>query len=339
MFCLIFAVALAVTGRFTQINPSLSAHTNGKQITLNGPLPRWHPDAQVDPALLQIPQIPQPVYQTDAEIPDSVPVEYDLKTGQVTVLAAAPEIHPGLERNLFAPGFNGHDNRWADENPRPQSVIGTDDRVKITDTTVLPWRTVCKMYMTFPNGQQYIGSGTLIAAKYMLTAGHCVYSSADGGYATRIEVVPGQNGTYRPYGSALATKLRAFSGFVSSGSSNDDMALVTLDKNIGTTTGFLAYASLTTVNGITGNIAGYPGDRDGGINMYYHSGAISSSNTYRVFYSIDTYGGQSGSGVYQRVNDTRTIFAVHTNGGSTNAGTRINSSKYSTLQSWIASGS
>lgn len=221
-----------------------------------------------------------------------------------------------------------------------EKVIGKDDRQKIADTTKYPWRTICKLYMTFPNGSQYIGSGTLIASKYVLTAGHCVYSKADGGWAKSIQVIPGLNGTYKPYGSAWAARLRTYTGWTSNENSDHDFALITLKTNIGDSTGWLGYAYYSNINGVTGNLSGYPGDLSNGLCQYYHYGPILSSTQYRVYYKIDTYGGQSGSGVYRIAGGNRYVFAVHTTGYATqNGGTRIDKNKFDSIKSWIASGS
>jgi glutamyl endopeptidase len=226
---------------------------------------------------------------------------------------------------------------------KPNSVIGTDNRSKITNTTAYPWRTVTKLFITFPNTTGGC-TGTLIAAKYVLTAGHCVYNKAYGGWAKQIEVVPGLNGTYKPYGSAYAARYRSYTAWTSSEDSNYDFAIITLDRPIGNSTGWLGYATYSSVNGVTSNIAGYPGDKDNGLGLYYHYGAISSSTAYRLFYQIDTYGGQSGSGIYYKDGqDNRYVFGVHTTGVTSsspnhNSGTRIDSTKYDYIKSSIASG-
>lgn len=54
--------------------------------------------------------------------------------------------------------------------------------------------------------------------------------------------------------------------------------------------------------------------------MWSMTGPVESLQTEKVFYKMDTYGGQSGAPVY---NSSDTIVAIHTNGGSSNSGTRI----------------
>lgn len=223
-----------------------------------------------------------------------------------------------------------------------RAVIGKDNRKVVNDTTMQPMRSITKLYMTFPNGQTYTCSGAMIAAKYVLTAGHCVHSKNDGGWATRVEVIPGLNDSYKPYGSAFASNLRSYSGWISNQDSNADMALITLDRELGNTTGWFNYASLATVNGVRATIAGYPGDRDNGLKLYTHSGKIRRSTPTRLTYPMDTAPGQSGSAIYQQAAGTSpTIFGVHTSGtvnGKTNSGVRIDPAKFQDLQTWIGSG-
>jgi V8-like Glu-specific endopeptidase len=218
-------------------------------------------------------------------------------------------------------------------------VIGPDNRVRISPTTSYPWRAMTKLRMTFPNGSQATCSGAMVSSKYTLTAGHCVHSVSRGGWATSIEVIPGLDGTYKPYGSAYATRLRSYVGWTQNQDSNYDFALITLDRHIGNSTGWFGYASYGTVDGLTGNLGGYPGDLSGGTRLYYHWGTILSSTADRVYYTIDTFNGQSGSGVYRINNGSRYIFAVHTSGYTTyNGGTRITSGRFYDLSAWIASG-
>ncbi|HEY9828592.1 MAG TPA: trypsin-like serine protease [Stenomitos sp.] len=303
--------------------------------------------AKLDPKLLDVPPAPQPkLSKSNVRSGIQREIGFNLKTKTVKTVSL-PKGRAALGQT-FAPGnsgFNAADQKEPKAKPGSRSVIGTDDRILITSTTSTPWRMMTKLYMTFPNGKVYSCSGGLIAAKYVLTAGHCIHSSADGGWATKVEVIPGLSGSYKPYGSAFATYLRTYTGWTSSQNPNYDFALVTLDRTIGNTTGWFGYGYFPTINGVTGNLGGYPGDK-GGLNLYYHYGPISSSTSQRLSYQIDTAPGQSGSSVYRFYTPSggvsgRYVFGVHTNGagsGSYNSGTRIDSAKYSNLQSWIGSG-
>src|SRR5918999_1798573 len=92
--------------------------------------------------------------------------------------------------------------------PPFESVIGpVDDRVRILDTDLPPWRMICALRMRGPTGAGAIGTGWFIGPRTVLTAGHCVFSNHFfGGWAASIDVIPGLVGPgaqddMRPYGS------------------------------------------------------------------------------------------------------------------------------------------
>lgn len=56
-----------------------------------------------------------------------------------------------------------------------ESIIGTDDRVRIQNPSVYPWRAICALRMTAKDGSRWIGTGFLVGPGTVITAGHCVY--------------------------------------------------------------------------------------------------------------------------------------------------------------------
>lgn len=58
-------------------------------------------------------------------------------------------------------------------------------------------------------------------------------------------------------------------------------------------------------------------------------------NSLKVYYDIDTAGGQSGSAVYRIIDGGRYAVAIHAYGGSvTNSGTRITTPVYNNMLAW-----
>ena len=321
------------------------------------PYDRNDPKAQLNPEWLNIPEEIQPT-QKGFSITEDASAEVAFNT--VTKQEEAPENSAlNFRRRVQVRGeldaatsnigadarVDDHDQKGEpqkDENGKIlNSVIGADNRVNISDTTVYPWRAITKLLVRWPNGQGGGCSGTVIAPRYVLTAGHCVNQSSKGGWATSIEIVPGLDGTYRPYGSAFGTYFRSVTAWTVDQNAEADYALITLDRNLGNTVGWFGYGTWSNLEGVTGHIAGYPADRGAGVEMYYDYDPILDTNDKRLFYQIDTFNGQSGSGVYRKIDGSRYVMGVHAygvNGDNLNKATRINSSRFDRIQGWIATG-
>lgn len=200
-----------------------------------------------------------------------------------------------------------------------RSIIGTDDRSEITATTAFPNRAIVRILNSL--GQC---SGSLVAADLVLTAGHCVHKS---GWATNYRVSPGQNGTSSPYGTCGVTQQWAGSTWTTVRDMRQDWGLLKLDCTVGTTTGwFGSSCRSSSIEGVEVTVRGYPGDKLS--TMWSSSGPIAKSDANRIYYDIDTFGGQSGSPVFTAEN---VIQGVHTHSG--NSGTRMSLELCDTIQS------
>jgi V8-like Glu-specific endopeptidase len=189
----------------------------------------------------------------------------------------------------------------------------------------------------------WIGTGWFIGPHTLMTAGHVVYIKNSGvagrdGFVRSIKVMPGRNGTTLPYGSVTSSNLRTVQGWANSGSEEYDYGAIILDTDLGNTTGWFGFGVYndSTLTSSVGNISGYPGDKPSGT-QWYAARTIASVAARKVFYDIDTFGGQSGSAVYRIVNGNRYAFAVHAYGGATtNSGTRIVTPVYNNMVAWKA---
>ena len=227
--------------------------------------------------------------------------------------------------------------------PLPETVHGVDNRVQITNTAIYPWRAHASLLITAADNSQWIGTGWFIGPHTLMTAGHVVYIKNSGvpgrdGWVKNIQAMPGRNGSSLPYGSATSTNFHSVTGWTSSGSELYDYGAIILPTNLGTTVGwfgFGVYSDADLLN-TTGNISGYPGDKPAGT-QWYDSHKIASVGPRKVYYDIDTAGGQSGSAVYRIINGGRYGFAVHAYGGATtNSGTRIVTPMYNNMVAWKA---
>jgi len=232
-----------------------------------------------------------------------------------------------------------------------ESIIGSDDRYYVNETYVYPFSSVCKIFTFWPDNSISMGTGAIVSATNhgfnVLTAGHCVYDVGNGFWASGILVIPGYDLGYKPFYHAWAAGMASFTGWVVYGYTEYDLALVTLDRNVGDYTGWMGFATYAYTNPVYSGVlytAGYPGDLSDGYAMYWTYDYGYEADEYLHYYWLDTYGGQSGSPVWywDSQDEAEYILTVHTNGGGgtyPNWGTRINSNKYSTLVSWLSSAS
>ena len=222
-----------------------------------------------------------------------------------------------------------------------ETVHGVDNRVKINNTNVYPWRAHASLLITAADNSQWIGTGWFISPRTLITAGHVVFIKGSGvagrdGWVKRIQVMPGRNGASLPYGSVTATSFRSVTGWTGSGNQDFDYGAILLPTPLGNSTGWLGYGNYADADLLAsvGNITGYPGDQPSGT-QWYDARRIASVTSRKVFYDIDTAGGQSGSAVYRIINGGRYAVAVHAYGGaSTNSGTRINNDVLTNLNAW-----
>jgi V8-like Glu-specific endopeptidase len=219
-----------------------------------------------------------------------------------------------------------------------ESVFGQDDRVLVGNTTPYPWRTICKLEITAADGARFGCSGALIGPRTVLTNGHCLYMHDHGGWVRSVRVIPGKNGASEPYGSATSTFYHSVTGWTQSQSSNYDYGVVVLPSNakLGNTVGWMGLANLSffSLLGLNVNNSGYPGDKPYGT-QWWNSNNVLMVTDRRLFYRLDTYGGQSGSPVWRYKDGQRHIVAVHNTGGSVyNGSVRLSKPVFDNLVSW-----
>lgn len=226
---------------------------------------------------------------------------------------------------------------------RLETVHGPDNRVQITATSTYPWRVHASLLITAADNSMWIGTGWFIGPHTLMTAGHVVHIKNSGvpgrdGWVKKIQVMPGRNGSTLPFGTVTSTNFRSVTGWTNSGDENYDYGAIILPVNTGNTTGWFGFGVYSDADLLasTVNISGYPGDKPGGT-QWYDSHKVASVNTRKVYYDIDTAGGQSGSAVYRIINGNRYGVAIHAYGGATtNSGTRIIKAVFDNMVAWKA---
>jgi V8-like Glu-specific endopeptidase/tetratricopeptide (TPR) repeat protein len=227
---------------------------------------------------------------------------------------------------------------------------GKDGRIHIEQTSDWPYKVHGHLIMTFPNGNQYVGSGTMVGPYHVLTAGHNLYSHSKGeGWATKVTFIPAQNGNIAPWGESEGIALLSIRGWVNNTdprlSMPYDMGMVILDRNLGETTGWvgLLSGSDTLLDSLTVNVTGYPGDK-GAPNqwsnqMWTMGHNVKSLDEEKIYYDIDTFQGQSGSGLWTNYEGSYYAIGIHTYGegmdGEGNSATRLTQEKFKCVIDWL----
>jgi glutamyl endopeptidase len=228
-----------------------------------------------------------------------------------------------------------------------ETVIGSDRRARFY-TTTFPNRAVG--LITFDQGgSSFICTGWLISPDTVATAGHCIHSGGPGGvFSTNLVFIPGKDGASNPFGSCNGTTLFFDQTWVNTANEAFDFGAIRLNCTIGNTVGWFGFWSQHgTLNKQHALISGYPGDL-GGITQWGAFGAIKTTQAKQIFYFNDTFGGMSGSPIYQPDRPGPVCFGVcamgihaygipHGTGPhlTQNHGTRINSHIFNGLISAI----
>ncbi len=191
--------------------------------------------------------------------------------------------------------------------PAPGEEGAASDRERVPralSPVERPWlhdlyRTFVKIEVRFPAqpaGTISVCSGTMIGAHTVLTAGHCIYSHEDGGWAEWAYVYPAMAGYHStPYGESSMAGLASTTWWVEDQDHRGDTGVIRLAENTGDLTGWPAvqwdYSSLSG----TINSGGYPADEGyDGYWLYVDSGAVEDLTDFLICHGAHTIAGMSG---------------------------------------------
>lgn len=200
----------------------------------------------------------------------------------------------------------------------------------------------------------FIGSATMVSPYYAITAGHNFYLPENIAISNKVLNRRADQVSFSlafhegqtPFPTSVSNFM-VHDKWVNDEAANYDYALLRLEHPVGEQSGYASLKSLESevLRNIDINVTGYPGDRfvGGQAQMYTMHGRVKHLTERKLFYEIDTSGGQSGSGVWSIIEKSESpqeedliCCGVHTTGApNANGAIRVTNDFIDNIKKWI----
>jgi V8-like Glu-specific endopeptidase len=214
-------------------------------------------------------------------------------------------------------------------------IIDEDDREKV-ETMEYPYNCIALLRIE-RNEEPYLATGFFVSKRCVATAGHCVFYNGE--WAKSITVIPGANleGHSTRWGKVTATMFRSVEGWVTDGNPEYDYGAIILpdDTLHNRLRGTMGYEEYRPELAIDVELSGYPISKSQ--KQYRAKGKIERIESNRLYYQIDTEGGQSGSPLFVRKDGNCIVVGIHRGANATqteNYAIRINKGVMCRWQEW-----
>lgn len=225
-----------------------------------------------------------------------------------------------------------------------------DRRKKVQNPSKFPHSPKGVIETTFTKGT-YLASGVMIYPMIVLTAAHNVYNRHTKEYAKKLKFIPGKNNDSAKFG--VYNVLDFFFPDEYKENEIEDYAILVIDRGErefcpGIYTGYFGLKIVKSFEDVKGDevsVHGYPGDKCfgskhemWGMEIRVGEGNFEIGNGV-ARYEIDTFCGQSGSGLVLKSENDYYVFGVHVRGRKEhNEATLITEKRLRNIKQWIVKG-
>lgn len=277
-------------------------------------------------------------------------------------------VHPAQEPVFngyrgSAISFDGKSNRLLVQGKEPlpsraprhddnlQSILWKDNRQRVVATDASPWRMICALRIRFPDVTMF-GTGWCAGPNLVVTAAHCLFQPEYGGWATKVQVIPGCDDAPPQFGTAFATDVYVADEWLEDQTRKSfDFGAIRTDRPTGDEVGWFGMAALDDqqLRLQRVNLSGYPAEEKKHNQQWFMANRIASLDAEDLFYEIDTWAGQSGSPIWVQdpalANGEATVVGMHAYGAGSlsigsrpygNSGPRLRSGIIDRIRSWRA---
>ncbi|HPT23523.1 MAG TPA: trypsin-like serine protease [Anaerolineaceae bacterium] len=223
------------------------------------------------------------------------------------------------------------------KNSEPLEIIGPDERFPIEDAnSTFPFSAIVNLrYKWLDTNTETWCTGWLVGPSSVITAAHCLYDAVQHSLAPTSGMMtahPGLNYlSSNPIPFGICTEFQRWLPYewIHNGQPSIwDYGVVRLNCTIGESAGLFGFREVTQIDRFL-ELAGYPSDKDGtGHELWSGYGYVTGLEPRLIYYTNDTYGGQSGAPVWENgFPDCQFCsIAVHTRAkgdGISNTGSRV----------------
>jgi len=188
-----------------------------------------------------------------------------------------------------------------------RSLMGKDERVQIKDTSTYPQITTGWLWTQDQKGNWTTCTGTLIGPKTVLTAAHCVYDHATGGWVQAMTFIPGMvDAETAPYGQFDWANVNILKGFIDNYDGKNygsampwDLAEIELQEDLSKTVGYMGFR-VDEAKDLKATMDAYSGDKPDGTMWETHCDVPPANFGEQVFkHDCDTGSGASGASLWE----------------------------------------